>query len=983
MVGRSIAGAYFVQELVGVGGMGRVYRAEQRALGRAVAIKVVHPHLLADEQSVARFYTEARAASRLNHPNSVSIIDFGRTDEGVLYLVMEFLSGKDLSRLAREDGPLPVRRVVDIVGHVLDALGEAHALDVVHRDLKPENVIIERMRAGGDLVKVVDFGLAKLMSGGKNATKVTLPGLVCGTPDYMSPEQGRGEDSDSRGDLYSVGVMLFELLTETLPYIADTPTNVVLKHIQSPIPDPREVAPQRAIAAPLAELCMRALAKDPNDRFQTAADMADRLRSVGKDLGVRELPCPGCGRPSPADSRFCASCGSPMREAPSHSATKTLGFRETERSMPARWRHRSEHAGVLVGRDEELALLAEHRAAARGRLVTVLLAGEPGVGRTRLLSALSEQATGEGDLVAAGGPHPTGAPVPYHPIRDLVLSMLGLSWAGLEQLVQDELPDDALLAAGYRELVDPVGVNGSPGRSRAGAVAAVVADVIRKKAPRGGSSRCLLMIDDSHRCDGLSLEVLSALRDHCDGLSVLLVIAGHAGRGSQLPTDCRVVSLRGLNHRQAEAVLAGGGFEGDDGAHPGERLFSPLYVEQLAELGLDLAGQQGALPPRLADALGQRIQRLPVDPQRVLQCVAVLGTRVPAEMVKKLASSSVGEGFDDAIAVLLDRGLLFQHGAVLESVHPFLRELVEGSVPAAARKEMHARALGIVTEAGAPLEVRAHHAYGSGEALSALVLLERMGDLAQQRGDLATATLGYRRALEVARRELLESGESYLEGAIESVSRRLGHVLLRRGDVTGAEGVLREALEYSAPASANRAQIVVVLASVLAAKDRVREAYRYLGQALEIAIQLDSEANQVEVQMAVATLRRGDGNLKGALAALSAAWELMPATDPDRLKRAQLAVQLASVQLELGDAVDPRPALELAERVCRDADAPYLMARLKGLWGQLEQREGKDQRSRVRFAEAADLAEEAGASHLSRRFRMRSRPPTADPVAAG
>src|SRR5262245_44307855 len=154
LIGRTLAGSYLISDLVGVGGMGRVYRAEQRMLGRTVAIKVVHPHLLSDEQSVARFYNEARAASRLNQPNSVSIIDFGRTDDGILYLVMEFLQGRDLARLMREDGPLPLARICELLIAVLAALGEAHALGVVHRDLKPENIIIERLRTGSDLVKV-------------------------------------------------------------------------------------------------------------------------------------------------------------------------------------------------------------------------------------------------------------------------------------------------------------------------------------------------------------------------------------------------------------------------------------------------------------------------------------------------------------------------------------------------------------------------------------------------------------------------------------------------------------------------------------------------------------------------------------------------------------------------------------------------------------------------------------------------------------
>ena len=306
-------------ELVGVGGMGRVYRAEQRMLGRTVAIKVIHPHLLSDEQSVARFYTEARAASRLNHPNSVSIIDFGRTDDGILYLVMEYLQGKDLARLMREDGPLPVARICEILSSVLDALAEAHALGVVHRDLKPENVIIERLKAGRDLVKVVDFGLAKLLSGQLGRQSITLPGLVCGTPDYMSPEQGRGEEVDARGDIYSVGVMLFELLTERLPFMADTPTNVVLMHIQDPVPDPREIAPERQIPESLVQVLMRALSKNLRERYQRAEEMASALRRVAAELSPStfEIICPACKGRSPINKRFCAECGAPLQPNPS------------------------------------------------------------------------------------------------------------------------------------------------------------------------------------------------------------------------------------------------------------------------------------------------------------------------------------------------------------------------------------------------------------------------------------------------------------------------------------------------------------------------------------------------------------------------------------------------------------------------------------------------------------------------------------------
>src|SRR5690606_16467458 len=172
------------------------------------AVKIIHPHLLSDDNSAIRFLTEARAASQLNHPNSISVFDFGRTDDGQPYLVMELLRGKDLGIVFHEEGQLPLPRIVDILRQVLAALGEAHELGIVHRDLKPENIVLQPQRRGGDLVKVLDFGLAKLRADVPGPS-VTSPGIVCGTPDYMAPEQGRGDNIDGRSDLYAVGVILF------------------------------------------------------------------------------------------------------------------------------------------------------------------------------------------------------------------------------------------------------------------------------------------------------------------------------------------------------------------------------------------------------------------------------------------------------------------------------------------------------------------------------------------------------------------------------------------------------------------------------------------------------------------------------------------------------------------------------------------------------------------------------------------------------
>ncbi|MFI5308271.1 MAG: protein kinase [Polyangiales bacterium] len=953
LLGRTIAGSYVVLDLVGVGGMGRVYRAEQRMLGRTVAIKVIHPHLLADEQSVARFYNEARAASRLNHPNSVSIIDFGRTDDGILYLVMEYLQGRDLARLMQEEGPLPLFRICDILTSVLAALGEAHVLGVIHRDLKPENVIIERLRTGSDLVKVVDFGLAKMLGGVAADSSVTSPGLVCGTPDYMSPEQGRGLPLDGRADLYSVGVMLFELLAEQLPYIADTPTNVVLRHIQDPIPDPRDVAPARRIPAPLVDVVKHALAKQPEARYQTAHEMAEELRLVWQELqpAQREVNCPACGVRSPSTKRFCAECGAQLLPHPTPSTLPRM-------SLPPRMTiAASDRAAGLVARDRELERLEALRRQTSDRLVSVCIVGEPGIGKTRLLAEFAARASQNGDLVIGAGPHDSGALVPYHPIRTILLSLLSTDEAGLRARADEVAEGEPLVAAGMRELLEPTGLRGSDGESRAGSVAAAFAHAMREALDEMDRERALLIVDDLHACDGLSMQVLRELPKHATDSALMMLTASQQAQDGQLPSETETIVLRGLSMAEAKAYL-GGRVSPSQSEPPDEeeRTFVPLYLEQLRALGLAVDGVPHTLPRRLADAVSQRMQRLSLAAGRVLQAACVVGNRVSREMLAGLAES----GAEAGVELLKGVGLLVEQDGQIEVVHPFIRDLVEASIPAEARKSLHARALEAAADAEAPLEVRALHAYGAGETITALMLLERMGDLAHERGDARCAVLSYRRCLDLVRRELLELGDTSLEEAMASFSRKLGNALARSGDLTGAEGVLREALEFCRPGTVPRAHILLGLGRVVSSRNRLRDAYRTLGEALEIAIQRDDDALQASIHVTVGSLRRGEGNLVGAVAAFSAALQRLAKLPNDSLGLAKAAVELAST-LAQGDDVDAAiEALGRAQDLARQANAPYLQATAAAALARLRITQGERAAAEACLEQAIVASEQAG-----------------------
>jgi serine/threonine-protein kinase len=292
LVGQVVADRYHIIKKLGEGGMGQVYLGEHVKMGRRSAIKVMNPSMVHDPDAVARFNREAANASRITHPNVCAIYDFGETPEGLIYLAMEYIEGEPLTDLLQREGPLPTARAVHIFTQTGDALQAAHDLGIVHRDLKPDNIMVSRGRDGGDVVKVVDFGIAKAVGGDEAGQKVTKTGLVVGTPEFMSPEQLAGDKVDGRSDLYALALVFFQTLTGRLPFEAETVQETMIKRLTD---EPMKLAaarPDLSFPAGLQPVLDSALARSPGDRYQTVVKFADDVKSVTGTAGTRHAPVP-------------------------------------------------------------------------------------------------------------------------------------------------------------------------------------------------------------------------------------------------------------------------------------------------------------------------------------------------------------------------------------------------------------------------------------------------------------------------------------------------------------------------------------------------------------------------------------------------------------------------------------------------------------------------------------------------------------------
>jgi serine/threonine-protein kinase len=324
LIGRALDGRWIVEEKLGEGGMGSVYKGHQRSVNRTVAIKTLRPQLVDSEEFVDRFFREAQIAGNISHPHCVTILDYGESDDGTLFLAMEFLDGEALTdRL--EAGSMPVKQVIEVGIQVASALSAAHEQSIVHRDLKPDNIFLIDVPGGATFAKVLDFGIAKMLD---SNTQMTKTGMIFGTPEYMSPEQCRGGEIDGRSDLYSLGCILYELVGGRTPFRGTTPMAVLMAHVNQKAPSLAEGDTAAHVPPTFERVIMQLIEKDPEHRFQTAAEVREALEAELQRLDSFEP-----GAPVP-DAEAATGPREVVADPVEIGFDETVGLQSTERPAP-------------------------------------------------------------------------------------------------------------------------------------------------------------------------------------------------------------------------------------------------------------------------------------------------------------------------------------------------------------------------------------------------------------------------------------------------------------------------------------------------------------------------------------------------------------------------------------------------------------------------------------------------------------------------
>ena len=793
LVGRVLGDKFKLTACIGIGGSGAVYKADQMALGRTVAVKILNEELSADTRMISRFRGEAMSASRLNHPNCVSIIDYGAAPDGLLYLAMEYVKGPTLTQLLVNETPLDVDRVLDIIAQTLHGIEEAHLAGVVHADLKADNIILDQRRAGVDTVKIVDFGIARLVTGVRD---VNEDSSISGTPEYMAPEVISGAPPSFASDIYAVGIILYELLAERTPFFAGSTTEILTNHLKA---QPQALSNRRSNVPGEVDVVMtRALAKHPTDRYATALEMREAVMQIRARM--RNIPttdkCVSCSASCQPTWKFCPECGTPRVRVSKTFEVATLAP-QAEAVLPL----------PFFGRAQELAALLAHVQQSPGGTNGMLLIGNEGAGRTAILRRAYDKLANGTRVIYQVGPDPSGLSAPYYPIRSLLAAVLQLPPVASELDLRN-----AILALGLNER-DVPGIAQlfghpttlleleAPVRRREMVWSALRAlERAALTAPATATGQATIVCEDIDRFDHPSLEILRRATEAHDLTLPPIVMTASTTFGEQWPAAVKRVELGGLDAVDLEAIVKTITANGMRGLPSVQQLFEttrayPGHVDHVVRYLLE-GGKAEDTKVSLPDLIAARLSMLARSTRDVLQAAAVLGIEPQLDALRAMVSIEI---LDPGLADAESHGLLGRDpSGQLTFTSRLVREIVYDATPADVRRSLHSHAATATAKLSHDDALLGHHHDLAGHPREAIDLLRRAGDHAAAQLDDVGAGQFYYRAL-VAVRGAVQSGEieDGAEKQFVALSVKLADVLRTRGETALARGILAEARGWS------------------------------------------------------------------------------------------------------------------------------------------------------------------------------------------
>ncbi len=1002
LIGRRMGGKFVLRELIGTGATGHVFRADQVTLGRTVAVKVLREHLADDPEVVRRFHDEALAASRLNHPNTVAVIDYGQTDDGRLYIVMEYLRGRTLTQVMRAEFPVPVARAVALTSQILDALEEAHASGVIHADLKSDNIVVETLRGGADLVKVVDFGIARIIDASRDGVGTTGAGpgqqTICGTPEYMAPEVISGNELTAAADQYGAAIVLYELLTGVTPFQGGQTLEVLARQLRDEPPPPSTRRPGLALPEALETALLRALAKRPTDRFGSVAELRAALQgsvrpktepgfAAAAGLGVaEERQCPACGATNPRRFKFCPECGEKVEVTGAGPVQPSMGVLSPQRAKEVRtqtmrWAPQPPPVWPLplVGRAAELSSL-ERFMAGGGGASTMLLVAPLGLGKTRLVEEAVKHAAASGTLVTIAGPDPSGLALAWYPIRAAVAAILELPPVCPVEALLERLEAIGLGTRDAPGLAELFGQEGAlsqleaPIRRRECMAAAQ--RVLRAawqggRAVAGGrtaGSRAAIVFEDVDRFDLLSLELVKRLAEHPIETPVRVVVTTEPKQAVGWPEGVLRMDLHPLGGANLLAI-AERLRDTQAGAPDGEVLArvthgEPARLEHAVRWFFE-GGDPANVPEGLADLVAERLARLPGNVRVVLQAAAVSGMEAPLDVLAQVVARE-GE-IDDAslqaaLGLLGAHGFLGVRGDLVAFAHALIRDVVYEGVPADVRRALHRAFAETLPSHSTPAAVLGHHAELGGLVDLAVVRLLAAGDEAVLRLDDPGAATMYQRALASARRGL-HAGDATGEpsGRLRDVltaAIKLADTLRINGDYVLARGVLEEAsLHADGTHRALEAQLKRAQAHLLLATGDASRALVPVREAIGLAMTTGSLELIAALYLDVATVHMRSGNTEEAARELQEGIDFVTMGEGVKAKSGprslwRMAVKLAELLQATGKRRDGLVAATHALRHAMRAHTAVGRGRCNTLLAKLYEHEG-DLKAAARHRAAA------------------------------